>query len=92
MVLKTTDIKWLSVWCRAYKIDFGHTFFKFPELKEDGSSESEPETEPEKVNDGVSNDVVDVSSVISSDMVKYDASSDVKISRFKILFHSFGLC
>jgi len=51
--LKTTDIKWLSVWCRLYEKDFGHTFFKFSELKEDGSSESEPEKE----NEAVSNDI-----------------------------------
>ena len=25
--LKTSDLKWLSVWCRAFRVDFGHVMF-----------------------------------------------------------------
>ena len=53
--LKTTDIKWLSVWCRLYKVNFGEAFLKFPD--EEGKAESEPESEPEKENGVVSNNI-----------------------------------
>ena len=40
--LTTTDIKWLSVWCRAYKIDFGSFYFDTNGVKLDADAESEP--------------------------------------------------
>ena len=54
--LKTTDIVWLSVWCRKYEVNFGEAFLTFPQTTEDGKAESEPETEPEVVNE-VSNHI-----------------------------------
>ena len=51
--IKTSDIVWLSVWCRAYKINFGEAFLKFPEKAESSDAESEPEIEPEPELDNV---------------------------------------
>ena len=47
--LKTSQIKWLSVWCRKFTVDFGHLYF--PDMKDENKnseSQPEPETEPEQ--------------------------------------------
>merc|ERR1712241_1472462 len=49
--LKATDIKWLSVWCRAFSVNFGDlTFPDDLSLQGDASEESAPETEPSSWN------------------------------------------
>ena len=45
--LKITDIKWFSVWCREYTVDFGHFFFDLKNVDTDVTSETEPDTMPE---------------------------------------------
>jgi len=46
--LKATDIKWLSVWCRAFGVNFGDMSFPVDfSLHEVDEAEAEPETEPE---------------------------------------------
>jgi len=48
---KMNDIKWLSVWCRQFSVDFGNLIvaegFKAPVAGEPGSPVPEPESEPE---------------------------------------------
>jgi len=55
--LKTTDIKWLSVWCRKFEVNFGSFNFKIPGEEEDSTPKPEPETEPEDSNGAGSNQV-----------------------------------
>ena len=43
--LRTTDIKWFSVWCREYAVDFGHVFFNLTNIGKDVTPETQPETE-----------------------------------------------
>ena len=55
--LKTSDIKWLSVWCRAYSIDFGSFYFNIPDEKDYYYTVAEPESEPELNNDDLTNHI-----------------------------------
>merc|ERR1712141_819780 len=41
--LKTTDLKWISVWCRAFSVNFGDLTFPEGLALEEASPESEPE-------------------------------------------------
>jgi len=52
--LKTTDLKWLSVWCRAFRVNFGDMFF--PEdlkLEETVVEEEDDDVEPLPENAGI---------------------------------------
>ena len=61
--LKTTDIKWLSVWCREYTVNFGSFHFNTTGInlasdsnaEPESESESEPETKPEQSLEAVNN-------------------------------------
>ena len=55
--LNTADIKWLSVWCRAFTVDFGSFNFNTTNVELNAFSESEPETNPEQNNDDVNNHI-----------------------------------
>ena len=46
--VKTTELKWLSVWCRAFRVNFGDIFFPSNLVLEDEGS-----AEPEGGNDGL---------------------------------------
>merc|ERR1712001_274295 len=41
--LKTTDLKWISVWCRAFQVNFGDLTFPEGLVLEEAAPESEPE-------------------------------------------------
>merc|ERR1712088_1204747 len=41
--LKTTDLKWISVWCRAFQVNFGDLTFPDGWSQEEAAPESEPE-------------------------------------------------
>ena len=41
--LKTTDLKWISVWCRAFQVNFGDLTFPDGLALEEATPESEPE-------------------------------------------------
>ena len=41
--LKTTDLKWISVWCRAFQVNFGDLTFPESLVLEEAAPESEPE-------------------------------------------------
>merc|ERR1711953_1152614 len=41
--LKTTDLKWISVWCRAFQVNFGDLTFPDGLALEEAAPESEPE-------------------------------------------------
>ena len=53
--LKATDIKWLSIWCRAFSVNFGDLIFPdelslgehSPETPMVSNTEGEPESKPE---------------------------------------------
>ena len=53
--LKATDIKWLSIWCRAFSVNFGDLIFPdklslgehSPETPMDLNTDGEPESKPE---------------------------------------------
>lgn len=51
--LKVSDLKWFSVWCRLYSVDFGNLMipadFAVPEPEPESEPETVPETEPEPV-------------------------------------------
>jgi len=48
--LKVSDLKWLSVWCRLYSVDFGNLMipadFEVPEANAEPEPKTEPEPEP----------------------------------------------
>lgn len=50
--MKVSDLKWMSVWCRLYSVDFGNLIFpaefEVPGAEPEPESESEPEPEPTK--------------------------------------------
>jgi len=41
--MKTTDLKWISVWCRAFQVNFGDLTFPDGWSQEEAAPESEPE-------------------------------------------------
>ena len=41
--VKTTHLKWLSIWCRAFSLSFGDVFFQNKEPKLVVTEEAEPE-------------------------------------------------
>ena len=47
-----SDLKWISVWCRAFKVNFGDLYFPADleieaHAEPEGEAESEAESEPE---------------------------------------------
>ena len=44
-----SDLKWLSVWCRAFKVNFGDLVADFTLDHEGSDAEAESESEPETV-------------------------------------------
>ena len=51
--LKTTDLKWLSVWCRAFRVNFGDMFFPEDLKLEETVEEDDDVEEPVPENAGI---------------------------------------
>jgi len=54
---KVSDLKWLSVWCRAYSVNFGDLVADFKLDYEGSDAEAESESEPETADVGDSDDI-----------------------------------
>lgn len=50
--MKTSDLRWISVWCRQFRVDFGNLFFD-KGTNVIAESESESESEPENIASGI---------------------------------------
>lgn len=53
--MKASDIKWLSVWCRAFQVNFGDVFFNLEDVLKEQEEESIPEELPPPIIEPVHN-------------------------------------
>jgi len=54
---QVSDLKWLSVWCRAFTVNFGDLVADFTLGGEGSEAEAESESEPETTDGGESDDI-----------------------------------
>merc|ERR1712048_170516 len=50
--MKVSELKWISVWCRLYTVDFGHLIFPVDFKVPTAEPQAEPESEPEPAKKG----------------------------------------